>query len=312
MLGLHDPEIFRIVLDSIQTGVYLVGRDGKILFWNNGAEQITGYRSHEVLGHVCHDNILSHCNEVDCVHCGAACPIISAIHDGRASEVQMFFQHRSGHRLPVRVRVVPIRDRQGSVIGAAECFDEHTFLPERASYQNNLAAHGCLDLSTGAMNHAFTLSHLRENVAFFNEYHLPFGVVTLRVDQLPEFRAAHGQEAASALLNVVAQTVKHVLGAAGFLGRWTDDQFLVIVPNSSPPEVERIAANLQKVGSSSGIQWWGDFLSISATVGMAFMSPGDTAECLLERAHGSVNAVPDAPDNSAVSLPAYDTSESET
>jgi len=312
MLGLHDPQIFRIVLESIQTGVYLVGRDGKILFWNNGAEQITGYRSHDVLGHTCRDNILSHCNELDCVHCGAACPIISAIHDGRASEVQMFFQHRSGHRLPVRVRVVPIRDRQGSVIGAAECFDEHTFLPERASYQNNLAAHGCLDVSTGAMNHAFTLSHLRENVAFFNEYHLPFGVVTLRVDQLPEFRAAHGQEAASALLNVVAQTVKHVLGAAGFLGRWTDDQFLVIVPNSSPPEVERIAANLQKVGSSSGIQWWGDFLSISATVGMAFMSPGDTAESLLERANGAVNTLPDTLTNSETSLPAYDTSESET
>jgi PAS domain S-box-containing protein/diguanylate cyclase (GGDEF)-like protein len=312
MLGLHDPEIFRIVLDSIQTGVYLVGRDGKILFWNNGAEQITGYRSQDVLGHGCRDNILAHCNERDCAHCGAACPIISAIHDGRASEVQMFFQHRSGHRLPVRVRAVPIRDRQGSVIGAAECFDEHTFLQERASYQNNLAAHGCLDLSTGAMNHAFTLSHLRENVAFFNEYHLPFGVVTLRVDQLPEFSAAHGREAAGALLHVVAQTVKHVLGAAGFLGRWTEDQFLVIVPNSSPPEVERIAVNLQKIASSSGIQWWGDFLSISATIGMALMAPGDTVESLFDRAHGAVNPVPDASNDSSAPLPAYDSPGSES
>jgi len=312
MLGLHDPQIFRIVLESIQTGVYLVGRDGKILFWNSGAEQITGYRSHDVLGHGCRDNILSHCNERDCVHCGAACPIVSAIHDGRASEVQMFFQHRSGHRVPVRVRAVPIRDRQGSVIGAAECFDEHAFLPERTSYQNNLAAHGCLDLSTGAMNHAFTLSHLRENLAFFNEYHLPFGVVTLRVEQLAEFRAAHGREAAGALLHVVAQTVKHVLGAAGFLGRWTDDQFLIIVPNSSPPEVERIAANLQKVGSSSGIQWWGDFLSISATIGMALMVPGDTVESLLDRAHGSVNTSPAGLSDPVPPSPGYDSPESES
>lgn len=312
MLGLHDPEIFRIVLDSIQTGVYLVGRDGKILFWNNGAEQITGYRRHEVLGHVCHDNILSQCNERDCLHCGSACPIICAIHDGRASEVQMFFHHRSGHRVPVRVRAVPIRDQQGSVIGAAECFDEHTFLPDKTSYQNNLAAHGCLDLSTGTMNHAFTLSHLRENLAFFNEYHLPFGVVTLRVEQLAEFRAAHGREAAGALLHVVAQTVKHMLGAAGFLGRWADDQFLVIVPNSSPAEVERIAANLQKVGSSSGIQWWGDFLSISATIGMALMVPGDTVESLLERALGSLSVVPAGLNDSVPPSPGYDSPESET
>jgi len=49
MSELQDPSIFRSVLDSLQTGVYLVGRDGKIVFWNDGAERITGYRRHEVL-----------------------------------------------------------------------------------------------------------------------------------------------------------------------------------------------------------------------------------------------------------------------
>jgi len=287
MLGLHDPQIFRIVLDGLQTGVYLVGRDGRILFWNDGAERITGYHRHEVLGHTCSDNVLAHCNNHDCVLCGATCPLLEAIHDGRASDIQMFFQHRAGHRVPVRVRSVPIRDRQGSLVGAAECFDEHPVLPEAATYQQNLAAHGCLDLATGVMSHAFALSHLRENLMFFNEHHLPFGIIVLRVAQLEKFRASHGREAASALLHVVAQTLKHVLGAAGFLGRWTDDQFLVIVPNSSHPEVQRIAANLEKIGSSSGIQWWGDFLSVSVTQGLAMAQQGDTMESLLERAHGS-------------------------
>lgn len=295
MLGLYDPQIFRLVLDSLQTGVYLVGRDGRILFWNNGAERITGYHRHEVLGHACSDNVLAHCNNHDCVLCGATCPLLEAIHEGRASEIQMFFQHRSGHRVPVRVRSVPIRDRQGSLIGAAECFDEHPSVGESAKYLHNLASHGCLDLATGVMNHAFALSHLRENLTFFNEYRLPFGIITLRVLQLEEFRASHGREAAGALVHVVAQTLKHVLGAAGFLGRWTDDQFLVIVPNCSQAEVERTATNLQKIGSSSGIQWWGDFLSISVTMGLAMVQPGDNMESLLERAHGSPEPVRERP-----------------
>jgi PAS domain-containing protein len=38
MLELQDPEIFRAVLESVQTGVYLVDREGKIRFWNDGGE----------------------------------------------------------------------------------------------------------------------------------------------------------------------------------------------------------------------------------------------------------------------------------
>jgi PAS domain S-box-containing protein len=43
MSELRDPNIFRAVLECLPTGVYLVGSDGKILFWNDGGERITGY-----------------------------------------------------------------------------------------------------------------------------------------------------------------------------------------------------------------------------------------------------------------------------
>src|SRR2546426_9517321 len=43
MPELQDPDIFRTILESLQTGVYVVGREGRILFWNQGAEKITGY-----------------------------------------------------------------------------------------------------------------------------------------------------------------------------------------------------------------------------------------------------------------------------
>ena len=51
MSELENPEIFRAVLDNLPTAVYLVDRNGKILFWNQGAEHITGHMRHEVIGH---------------------------------------------------------------------------------------------------------------------------------------------------------------------------------------------------------------------------------------------------------------------
>ena len=49
MPDFKDPEIFRTVLSSLQTGVYLMDRDRKIHFWNDGAEKITGYLRQEVV-----------------------------------------------------------------------------------------------------------------------------------------------------------------------------------------------------------------------------------------------------------------------
>jgi PAS domain-containing protein len=50
MPGLHHPNIFRCILENLYIAVYVVGRDGTILFWNRGAERITGYLWQEVIG----------------------------------------------------------------------------------------------------------------------------------------------------------------------------------------------------------------------------------------------------------------------
>jgi chemotaxis protein MotA len=50
-----DPEIYRIVLESMQTGLYMVDCDQRIRFWNEGAEKITGYFRQDVVGHFCRD-----------------------------------------------------------------------------------------------------------------------------------------------------------------------------------------------------------------------------------------------------------------
>jgi two-component system, cell cycle response regulator len=50
-----SPEIFHVVLESLQTGVYFVDRNRRTLFWNEGAEKITGYLRHDGVGRFCRD-----------------------------------------------------------------------------------------------------------------------------------------------------------------------------------------------------------------------------------------------------------------
>jgi PAS domain S-box-containing protein len=46
-----DLEIYRTVLEHMQTGIYMVDCEQKIQFWNDGAEIITGHVRQDVVGH---------------------------------------------------------------------------------------------------------------------------------------------------------------------------------------------------------------------------------------------------------------------
>jgi len=58
MRVLENPGILQAILESLHSGVYFVGRDQKILFWNEGAERITGYLRQDVIGRLHADNFL--------------------------------------------------------------------------------------------------------------------------------------------------------------------------------------------------------------------------------------------------------------
>jgi len=284
MAEIRDPEIFRAVLENLETAVCIVDREWRIVFWNRGAEKITGYRRHDVTGQTNQANILAQCNHINCNLCEDGCPISAALLSGQQREMEISLRHKAGHAVPVRLQVMPIRDGRGGVAGAAECFAVQHELSDVDVHRGNLANHGCLDTLTGTPNQAFTHSHLRENLAFFQEYGLPFGVLRIQIEKLDELRARHGREAVDVMLHVVAQTMKYTLRPDGFLGHWADNQFLAILTYCEPDQLEKAAHSVQRMVSCSGIQWWDDLLTVSVVIGRAMVREGDTVESLLERA----------------------------
>ena len=287
MSELQDPEIFRIVLDSLQTGVSVADRNGKILFWNQGAERLTGHKRHEVVGRSRRDNILVNCNDKGCVACGATCPFSQTLQQGKPQEAKMQLRHKDGHPVHVLMRIAPIRDAHASLLGTVDSFDEQKFALDDRN-QQTLALHGCMDETTDIPNHEFTQFHLSENLASFARYHLPFGILAIQVDRLDHFRAAYGQQAGAAILRVVAQTMRSAFRPNDFLGRWSEDQFLAILVNCHGPGVQQTWERIRKMVTCAGLRWWSDELTVTTSVGYATVQPGDTIDSLLNRAQSSL------------------------
>lgn len=282
MSELQNPEIFRTILDSLQTGVCVVDREGKIVFWNQGAAHVVGYMQHEVIGRSY--EVVMHCQREDHRHDAhsPAGPFTRILHEGKATAVGVYLRHKRGHSLPTLMHMVPIRNQHGSILAIAASFDPHR--SQREHSQRNLLPLAGLDVGTGVANHNFTLFHLREHLASFAEYHIPFGIIRVRADGLEHFRAAYGREASDAISLVIAQTLSNSLRPSDFVGRWGEDEFLVILSNCGSTGVRSVYERSRKLIGSAEIRWWGELLSVSTSMGSASVEPGDTIELLLQRA----------------------------
>jgi PAS domain S-box-containing protein len=124
--GHLKPEIYRDVLDTIVDGVYFVDAERRIVLWNKGAEQISGYGTGDVLGHCCADNILCHIDGKGKTLCEEGCPLAATLLDGLPRTTDMYLHHKAGHRVSVEAKVSALRDVAGRIVGAVEVFSDNS------------------------------------------------------------------------------------------------------------------------------------------------------------------------------------------
>jgi diguanylate cyclase (GGDEF)-like protein/PAS domain S-box-containing protein len=288
MSEFQNPAIFRSVVDSLHTGVYLVDREGTIVFWNDGAERITGYLREYVVGRCSRDKILTHDGECESGLCSALCPLALTAAGGEVREAAVEMRHRAGHRIPVWLRAVPIRDASGAVIGAAESFDERVFAREVVHCESERPVHTCLDGVTGLALEEHTRACVKEHIAAFAKESIPFSVLCIEIDRLEQFRTTYGCEAVVSILRVVCQTLKDTLRTSDFLGHWSQRRFLAVLPWCSTSALSQVEEHLRKMVGYSGIRWWGDQLHVALSMGGATVRRNDTAESLVQRAENAL------------------------
>ena len=119
-----DPCFYKEVLDHVSDGVYFVDLERRIFYWNESAFRLTGYRAEEMLGRCC-EEFLGHVDATGKRLC-LDCPLVACVRDGSTYEAQVFLRHKQGGRVPVAVRVQPIRAADGSIVGAVEIFSDQT------------------------------------------------------------------------------------------------------------------------------------------------------------------------------------------
>lgn len=281
MLQLEDAEICRAVVDSLELGVHVIGRDHKIRLWNRAAEKITGYPCAEVLGRRCCDDLRMHCAlGADGLPCAAGCPLKSTLEDGEARHAYAYLRHKMGHTVPVRLRTFILRGANGEAVGAAESFSE--MQEEAIGEEESPLLRGIPEPGT-PRTHEYIESWLERSLHGRGRDSRTFGVLQMQVDQLARLRVTHGREASEALMRVVSQTLVCSLHSSDIFGRWNDTDFLVIAHDANARALELDADLLRTLVKSAEFRWWGDRIPLTVSVGGTMAHPGDRQGDILAR-----------------------------
>ena len=287
-------ELLEAALDSLPEGIALIGAEGKVALWNRLAEAITGYASADLLSRAVPEALALSGPWPDGPDPCAESP------EGRS--VLVHLGHKLGHNVPVAMRTLVLRDGLGKRIGTAVVFhpvESLDALPHGEHSEDSSAEADLVEFEV----------RLESALEDFQEGGESFGVLWITVDQAHELRKTHGVKACESMLAKVERALANGLRPADEIGRWGDDEFLVI---SHERTAEMLAAHAQVLAGlarTADFRWWGDRISLTVSIGAAQAEGDGSLANLLEKAklamhssfHAGGNQITPAPGGPACS-----------
>jgi diguanylate cyclase (GGDEF)-like protein/PAS domain S-box-containing protein len=269
-------ELLEATLESFPEAIALLGEEGLVLLWNPAAEAMTGFPSVELVGRPLPEGLepLQHFLAQpgkDLLGAGTRL--------GQGSLVRA--RHKLGHELPIIARIHILRNGIGGRIGTALVFhpaESLDALPHGESSENQSVQASQIEME----------ERLSAVYGDFTRGGEAFGVLWITVDQSNKLRKTHGVQACGAMLDKIAYALQHGLRPAEELGRWGEDEFLVISHERTPEALASHAQALAGLARTADFRWWGDRVSLTVSIGAAQSEPSETLAQLLGRAQAAM------------------------
>lgn len=266
-------DLMEAALESYPEGIALLDSGGRVVFWNSAAESTSGFQRLEVVGRAIPP---------------ALSPLLERSSDDDTPEsrdraVLVRAQHKLSRELPALVRTRVLRDSLGVRIGSIITF--HATAGWEAPPRGNTTG------DTGVEQAQASLEERVEEVfADFLERGVRFGLLWITVDQASTLRRSHGARACESMLERVEHTLNGGLRPGEEIGRWGDDEFLVLCHEPDAEALKARAQVLAGLARTTDFRWWGDRVSLAVSMGAAQADGDESLVQLLERAQAAMHS----------------------
>ena len=279
-----DASLYHSILDRIEDGVYFVDRDKRIRLWNHGAEVITGFLRSEVIGEHCDNHWLCHVDASGRMLCTDGCPLQRAVDTGIPIESDAYLQHKLGHRIPVKIKTSPLRDRQNKLVGAVEIFRSTVGDQRQDQLIEELSNLAMIDDLTRLPNRRHFDMQLDRRLAELGRFGWPFGALMIDIDNFKQVNDTVGHQVGDQILRLVARTLSANCRNLDTIARWGGEEFSAIITNVREDELRRVAEKFRAMVEASELR---DSSSapphVTISVGGAVAQTNENAADLMRR-----------------------------
>ena len=279
-----DALFHKQLLDNLFDGVYFVDGDRRIRYWNRGAERLTGYTPGEAIGRKCSDNFLCHMDEKGALLCHDRCPLVRAMDSGAVQETEVSLRHKSGERVFVCVRVSPMSDAGGNIIGATEVFTEVTARTRIERRVRQLQKLAFVDELTQLPNRRFMEVRLRQKLELLREFGKSAGVLLIDIDRFKTVNDTFGHQSGDEVLRAVSHTLVRAVRPTDIVGRWGGEEFVVILLGISADTLHFIAERCRTFIAEMELSKNEQRFQVTISIGATLIGERDSVDAIIQRA----------------------------
>lgn len=138
--------------------------------------------------------------------------------------------------------------------------------------QQRYAALSVRDQLTGLYNRRGLLSHLSHWLSWSARYDRPLAVVLVDVDRFKSVNDTYGHVTGDDALRAIADALRKGVRTSDMVGRFGGDEFLVLAPETSEPELVALMERLLECVRGAVVDADGEPVRLSVSVGGAWTS----------------------------------------
>jgi diguanylate cyclase (GGDEF)-like protein len=207
--------------------------------------------------------------------------------DAVPREVHVFMKHKKGHRVPVYVRVKPLRDENDKIIGGVETFSDDSFEVALKDRVTDLERKSLIDGLTGVGNRRFADITLSSRLNELKRYGWPFGVIFIDIDDFKKVNDTYGHNIGDEVLKVLTRTTAGIIREPETsIFRWGGEEFLVVATNCDADKLFGMAERLRLLVANSSVTKEKGMLRITVSAGVTVAQTTDDAGKIIARADG--------------------------
>lgn len=271
------------LLDSLYEGIYIIDTNQRVVYGNASAAQITGFTDKITAGH-CLD-ILAHVDESGKNLCELNCPVSLTLTDGIVREQEVFFKHKQGHRIPVSVRIIPLRDDAGGIVGVVEAFVDNS--PHAALHMEleKLKDKANIDRLTALFTRSYGESVLNAKVAEYKDTKRPVGILFADIDNFKNINDVYGHEVGDLVLKTVARTLAGNVRTGDYVIRLGGEEIVIVLSGYfTIHKLGSIADKLRALVQQSEVRTMEHVITVTVSLGATLITEDDTGETAVKRA----------------------------